>query len=257
MTEDLQKIVEHENDFWSKIFESELKADRMERFSSYWWQCYYEELKVFVDQFLQKNQLTRILEAGSGSGKATILLDRSFSKTLLDISSVALQYASHLSKKFESDGIEFVEGDLYKMPFKSGEFDFVWNIGVIEHYSLENIELILEEMFRVCRSGGAVAVGMPNFYSGPIVKAWFLKKIKFLPGYKLDTERFYKIEEIVRIFHKVSSGAGKQIDVVSVERFGNPLIMETPKFILNSIGNFVAKIFGRNKFLILIVCKFN
>ena len=49
------------------------------------------------------------------------------------------------------------------MPFKSEEFDFVWNIGVIEHYDLKEIDLIFQEMIRVCKRNGVVAVGMPNF----------------------------------------------------------------------------------------------
>jgi ubiquinone/menaquinone biosynthesis C-methylase UbiE len=142
------------------------------------------------------------------------------------------------------------------MPFKSESFDFVWNIGVIEHYDLKNIESILKEMIRVCNRSGMIAVGMPNFYSGPIIKAWILKKIKIFSGYKLDTEKFYGTNEIENILRKISEKMERKLDNIQVEYFGNPLIMETPKPILKSIGRPIAQIFRRNKFLVLIICKF-
>lgn len=256
MKEELQKIIEHENETWGKIFNDELRKNSKEKFSSYWWEDYYHELATFVKGLLIKKNLNNILEAGSGSGKATILLNSNFSKTLLDISPAALKYAAYLAEKFECKNVQVIEGNIFEMPFKSENFDFVWNIGVIEHYDLEKIELILQEMIRVCNRSGVVAVGMPNFYSGPIIKAWILKKIKIFPGYKLDTEKFYKINDIKNILKNISEKMGREIDDIHIEYFGNPLIMETPKSIIKSIGKPIAQIFRKNKFLILIVCKF-
>lgn len=256
MKEKLQKIIEHENKTWSKIFNAELRKNSKEKFSLYWWEDYYQELTTFVNGLLTKNKSNNILEAGSGSGKATILLNNSFSKTLLDISPVALKYATYLAEKFECKNIKNIEGNIFEMPFKSESFDFVWNIGVIEHYDLEKVELILQEMIRVCNRNGVVAVGIPNFYSGPIIKAWILKKIKIFPGYKLDTEKFYGINEIENILRKISEKTERKIDNLQVEYFGNPLIMEMPKFIIKTMGKPMARIFRKNKFLILIICKF-
>jgi len=256
MKEELQKIIEHENEIWGKIFDAELSKNNKEKFSSYWWEDYYQELTTFVNGLLTKNSLNNILEAGSGSGKATILLNNIFSKTLLDISQSALKYAAYLAEKFECKNIKTIEGNIFEMPFKSESFDFVWNIGVIEHYNLKNVESILKEMVRVCNRNGVVAVGMPNFCSGPIIKAWILKKIKIFPGYKLDTEKFYGINEIANILINISEKMERKIDNIQVEYFGNPLIMETPKFILKSIGRPMAQIFRKNKFLVLVICKF-
>lgn len=256
MKEELQKITEHENENWSKIFDSELRKNNKKKFSSYWWEDYYQELTSFVNRMMLKNKFRTVLEAGSGSGKATILLDDNFSKTLLDISPVALKYAAHLAKKFECQNVKYVEGDIFEMPFKTKSFDFVWNIGVIEHYSLDQIELIIEEMTRVCSKNGAVAIGMPNFYSGPILKAWLLKIIKIIPGYRLDTEKFYKTSKIEDIFKNISEKTERRIDNIQIEYFGNPSIIEMPKFIIKLIGKPIARIFRKNKFLTLIMCKF-
>jgi ubiquinone/menaquinone biosynthesis C-methylase UbiE len=256
MKDDLKKIIEHENANWSKIFQIELEKNSDKKFSSFWWENYYDELMNGVNKIMLVYGLNTILEAGSGSGKATLLLNKKIHKTLLDISPVALEYAKHTANKFEVSNINFVEGDIFLMPFKNNNFDFVWNIGVIEHYELDDIKSIIKEMIRVCNKSGIVAVGMPNFYSGPILKARLLKLLKFIPGYKLDTEKFYERSEIERIFKEVSKESGRKITYLETKYFGNPLIMETPMFILKTIGGLISRLFRKNKFLILIICKF-
>ncbi len=253
MNQDLKKIIEHENANWSNIFKKDLEKKNAESFSSFWWEDYYKEITNFVNQIISKNNFKTVLESGSGSGKATILIGKHLDKTLLDISPVALEYARYLADKFSAENIKYVEGDMFSMPFEDNYSDFVWNIGVIEHYNLEDVRSIIREMIRVCSKPGIVAVGIPNFYSGPILRA---KLSGFIPGYKLDTEKFYNPNEIKSLFLEVSSELGRKIDYIKVEYFGNPLIMETPKFVLKTLGVLISRIFRKNKFLILTICKF-
>jgi len=256
MKDDLEKIIEHENANWSKIFHAELEKNSDKKFSSFWWESYYDELTNSINKIMLADGLNTILEAGSGSGKATLLLNKKLHKTLLDISPVALEYAKHIADKFEVTNISFVEGNIFSIPFKNNNFDFVWNIGVIEHYELDDIKTVIKEMVRVCNKSGIVAVGMPNFYSGPILKAKLLKLFKFIPGYKLDTEKFYELSNIENIFGEVSKESGRKIVYVETKYFGNPLIMETPRFILKTIGGLISRLFRKNKFLMLVICKF-
>jgi len=256
MKENLKMMIEHEKDNWDKIFRAELEKFDSKKFSSYWWQNYYEELTDFINDMMICNGYTRVIEVGSGSGKATILLKNNFQKTLLDISSYALNYAKKLAKLFNARNVTYINGDIFSMSIKDKSFDLVWNIGVIEHYDLDNIKEIIREMIRVCSKSGIVAVGIPNFYSGPIIKAWILKKIKLIPGYKLDTEKFYNHLDIENVFRIVADESKRNIEYVKTESFGNPLIMETPSFLLKTIGKLASFILKRNKFLKLIVCKF-
>ncbi|HCP09046.1 MAG TPA: hypothetical protein DIT25_04605 [Candidatus Moranbacteria bacterium] len=256
MENDLSKIIEHENAHWSKVFKDELENNNYKKFSSFWWEDYYKELSNYINNLVRKNSLSTVLEAGSGSGKATILLDPSLKKNFLDISPIALKFANFLAIKFGVENPIFIKGNIFEMPIENNSFDLVWNIGVIEHYDLKDIELILREMIRVSSESGIVALGMPNFHSGPILKARFLKKIKFMPGYKIDTEKFHDPQEIKKILEKISKEYGRKISYLEINYFGNPLLMETPRFILKTIGKFVANIFNKNKFLILITCKF-
>jgi len=45
MKDNLKKIIEHENANWSKIFQIELGKNSDKKFSSFWWESYYNDLK--------------------------------------------------------------------------------------------------------------------------------------------------------------------------------------------------------------------
>lgn len=256
MNRNLKEIIKHENAGWSEIFKIELEKKDDKKFSSFWWENYYKELSNEVNEIISGSNFNVVLEAGSGSGKATLLLSKKLNKTLLDISPVALEYAKYIADKFGVKGMNFIEGDIFSLPFEDKSFDFVWNIGVIEHYELDDIKLIIKEMVRVCSKAGIVAVGIPNLYSGPILKARLLKLFKFIPGYKLGTEKFYNPSEIENIIREVNKESVRKVLNVEIRYFGNPLFMETPKYILNTLGLLMSLIFRKNKFLILIICKF-
>ncbi|EKE18541.1 MAG: methyltransferase type 12 [uncultured bacterium] len=249
----LGEIVEQEEKFWSDTFKKELEKNEFGSFSSYWWERYYNEIVAFVHGIVDVNS-TEILEAGSGSGKASILLSQNSRRVLLDISKNALLYARHLSEKFNTNNIEFIEGNIFNLPFKPNSFDFVWNIGVIEHYNESDAVAALREMIRVTKNGGTVAVGVPNFSSGPIMKARILKNpfLKFVSGYRLESERNYEKNLLMDLFGKACKLEGKSFNEIRINYFGNPLPMETPKFIIKIFGNLLEKIFIKNKFLLFI-----
>lgn len=257
MKQTIKNVVRHEKEHWDNVFQSEIKNDTEEKYSSYWWQNYYEDISNNLSKLLKKSKCKAILEAGSGSGKATLLLKGEFSKTLFDISSSALEYAQILSKKFRTKNPKTVEGNLFEMPFKNKSFDFVWNIGVVEHYPDKHIVEILREMIRVCTNSGMVAIGLPNFYSGPILKAAILnwKIFHFVPGYRLDTERFFSASKIEELFDIACQKEQRGIEYFDLRYFGSPLIMELSEKIFRLINPVVSSLLPKNKFLILVICK--
>lgn len=254
----IKKIADRENAFWSNIFRNELEQDRLrnKKFSSYWWESYYSEITKFVVSQLSDYQDPSILEAGSGSGKASMLLGKNYKRTLLDISAVALKYSRYLAKKFKAQNIKFISGNIFDLPFNKKAFDFVWNIGVIEHYKHQEAILIIREMIRVSRSKGKLAMGVPNFISGPIIKARILKHpfFSFVPGYRIESENRYTKEVLKSLIAEAARQENRKINNLKVLYFGNPLPMETPKLLLYFFGKAVEYLLPKNKFLLFAIC---
>ena len=259
MNEDLQKIIDHENESWSHIFRKKLINDKQnpKKFSSYWDEKYYKELTDYVNFLFSKYHYSNLLEEGSGSGRSSILLNSSIDKTLLDISQDALEYAKHISRKFNIENVKFVVGDIFQLPFKEQTFDFIWSIGVIEHYNILDIQDVFKEAIRVTKPNGMIAFGVPNFYSGPILKAWTLKYMpKSVQGYRLGTENFYKGKVLRNTLADAAKKEGRDIEYLEARYFGNPLPVESPIWMINSIGKMLEVLFPKNKFIMMIFCKF-
>ncbi|HBA44700.1 TPA: hypothetical protein DEG21_04565 [Patescibacteria group bacterium] len=42
------KAIQHEENIWNNIFKKELKKNKFEKFSSFWWEEYYNEITNFI-----------------------------------------------------------------------------------------------------------------------------------------------------------------------------------------------------------------
>lgn len=250
-------LVKEEEKYWSNIFNKQIMVKDKRKFSSYWWEAYYKEISFYVNSILPRSSKTKILEAGSGSGKASILLGKNIDRTLIDISETALDLARVEAKKFRSSNISFMKGNIFNLPFRKNSFDLVWNIGVLEHYPQKLAYKILTEMVRVANMKGYIAVGVPNFSSGPSLKARLLKNpfLKFVPGFRFHNEVKYTESQLKNLLIKAIKKNRKNIDSLDVMYFGNPLPMEFPKFIYLTLGKMVEFLLPKNKFLIFVSVK--
>lgn len=245
---------DHEHEQWSELFRRELEASNPKLYSSYWWKTYYDDMMHVVTPLLPK-QNPRVLEAGSGSGKGSILLGKAINRTLLDISHDALEYARLISEKFQATNISFVEGDIFKLPFRAKSFDLVWNIGVLEHYEPSNAAQLIENMMRVTKPGGFVVIGVPNFRSPPIIKAKMLNNrlLRFIPGYRLDSELDYGAHELHKMAAQAAKSCGRTIISERTESIGVPLFVESSKVIVKTVGKLTAALMPDRKFLRLLI----
>lgn len=253
---ELKKIIEEENNIWSEIFDKEIKnrKRKKQKFSSFWWQEYYSEMTDYILNKISNKKNPKILEMGCGSGKASLLLGKDKEITLLDISSSALKYSKLLANDYSCKKVKFFRRNIFDSKIRKLKFDLVWNIGVLEHYTEEKIILILKEMIRVTKKGGIISFGIPNFFSGPIIKALILTKLplNFLSGYRLNTEKFYSSEKLINLLEKSFFQLGEEWSCLEVNYFGNIFPMETPTKILKTFGKLASIIFIKNKFLIMV-----
>ena len=101
----------------------------------------------------------RLLHAGCGSGQVDSELSREMRITAVDISLPALE-----SYRRNNPNAEAVRhGDILDLnAVAGGSFDGAYNLGVVEHFSHDQIVHILREMGRAVKPGGKVVIFWPH-----------------------------------------------------------------------------------------------
>ncbi len=135
----------------------------------------------------------KVLEPGCGSGKLGLwYYFRGADVTMLDIDPDAIKYAKNLMyralEKAKKDliftGIKygpssppkllFRLGNIHKLPFEDGVFDFVFNEGVPHHWGLNphdwRRQRCINEMARVTKKGGKVCIVGSNGLCAETIK---------------------------------------------------------------------------------------
>jgi len=132
-------------------------------------------LQAALDRAFPKG--ARLLHAGCGSGQVDANLHKRFRITAADISPAALD----LYCRNNPEAVSIRRADLFALPFGGGEFDGVYNLGVMEHFTGEEIDRILSEMRRVLRPGGKAVLFWPHARASSVfvIKAvhWIMRAV--------------------------------------------------------------------------------
>jgi len=120
---------------------------------------------AFVKSILSiaKIEKGRIFEPGSGGGMTCAnFAQLGFEVTSMDLSDNALRKGVSLFKSLSLNA-KFLLGDLFNLPIKDGQFDIVFNQGVMEHFRLANMDASkgVKEMLRVLKKEGMLIIFVP------------------------------------------------------------------------------------------------
>jgi SAM-dependent methyltransferase len=121
----------------------------------HWW---YRGRRVVIDRVLAGMDLdpgARILDAGCGSGRNMVELDRYGTVTGIELADASIAVA-----RARGAG-EVVAGSVLEMPFEDDAFDLAVSLDVIEH--LEDDVAALCELRRVVAPGGSLLVTVPAY----------------------------------------------------------------------------------------------
>jgi SAM-dependent methyltransferase len=120
--------------------------------------------RVFIRPRLQRvlqrhfRRGSELLHAGCGGGQVDQGLHERMRITALDISPDALQlYQANNPAVFR-----LRHGDILALPYADASFDGYYSLGVIEHFTEQEIGRILGEAFRVLRPRGKVVLFWPH-----------------------------------------------------------------------------------------------
>ena len=103
-----------------------------------------------------------VLEVGSGPAHDSLTFaERGADVTAVDSSQTALALAEGIYRRLGLP-IRTVLADVRRLPCESGQFDLVFNAGVLEHFTDDELELVIDEMVRVAKPGACVLAFCPN-----------------------------------------------------------------------------------------------
>jgi dolichol-phosphate mannosyltransferase len=101
---------------------------------------------------------SRLLHAGCGSGQVDVELNSRMEVTAVDISPSALR----VYRRNNPRAYAVRHASILDLPFEAASFDGVYNLGVLEHFTRDEIGVILAEFLRVLRPGGKVVIFWPH-----------------------------------------------------------------------------------------------
>ena len=106
---------------------------------------------------------SRGLDAGCGIGSLTLLLAEAVGPgghvTGLDVSAEFVAHAQGLAEQSDlSEQVSFRQGNVNQLPFDDNTFDWAWSVDCVGHPTVGEPLTELEELARVVRPGGQVAI---------------------------------------------------------------------------------------------------
>lgn len=104
------------------------------------------------------------LEVGAGLARFPLLVKEEEKLPTLDIT--CLEINRELAERASGKGLKAVSGSVLALPFETGTFDIIHASHLIEHFGYPDITKVLDEIFRVVKTGGYVIIRSPLMHHG-------------------------------------------------------------------------------------------
>ena len=165
--------VQGDQDAWSDHWSDEKQASLVQRFFSWYRKAVFARTVAhFVGRYFPERGV--FIEAGCGTSETSIRINKRGGACTL----VALDLIIPVLEQCNPVMDVRIGGDIFRLPFADDSVDGIWNVGVMEHFTHEQIDAILQELRRVLRPGARVILLWPGSDSIPQkmleVVAWFI-----------------------------------------------------------------------------------
>jgi len=147
----------------------------------------------FIQKYFKKG--ANIIHAGCGSGQVDADIRHYISITGLDISPEALTIYSKENGKL----CKTLHASIFDMPLASNSIEGIYNLGVMEHFTEEDVNKILSEFHRVLVPKGRMVIFWPPEFGLSVI---FLKIVSAVLKFILRRTVKLHPDEISRIQSK-------------------------------------------------------
>lgn len=153
----------------------------------------------------------RALHAGCGSSQVDVDIAGYMDITALDISANALRLctAAHGGK------VKTVQGNIFSLPFPDNTFDGLYNLGVLEHFTQDEILKILTESRRVLKPGGKILILWPPTFGFTVFvldSAHFIMNRIFKMHIKLHPDEITRVRSRGHAVETVEGAGFKMVE---------------------------------------------
>jgi SAM-dependent methyltransferase len=158
---------------WTEHWSDSNQHSTSQRFFSFYRKAVFAgAVAYFVDRYLAGEGL--LVEAGSGTSETSMNISkRNGARTL-----VALDLIRPVLERCHPVIDVRICGDIFALPFQNNSLDGIWNVGVMEHFTHEQIDAILREFRRTLKPGGRIVLLWPAKFSIPQrilrILEWFI-----------------------------------------------------------------------------------
>lgn len=153
-----------------------------QNWNSYWEQkaertsAAYDAIATFYRNAFMKRRLektlmrefrqgAKLLHAGCGSGQLDRDMHTHAKITAIDISESALKLYGRNNPRAE----DVRHASIFDLPFSDGSFDGAYNLGVVEHFTDDELQRGLRELRRVIRPEGKLVLFWPHAYASSVM----------------------------------------------------------------------------------------
>jgi SAM-dependent methyltransferase len=167
---------------WTEHWSDDKQESAAQRFFSVYRKAVFARaVAYFVGHFLAPEGL--LVEAGSGTSETSMLIDKRNGKRVL----AALDLIQPVLERCHPVMDIRVCGDIFRLPFQDNTVDGIWNVGVMEHFTHDQIDAIMREFHRVLKHGGRVVLLWPAIFSIP---QRILRILEFFINLRRECDRF-------------------------------------------------------------------
>jgi SAM-dependent methyltransferase len=169
-------------DDWSDHWSVENQAHLAQRFFSFYRKVVFARaVNYFLEGYFPDRGV--FVEAGAGTGETSSRVAKHGGARFL----VAVDVLMAVLRQCHPIMDVRLCADIFSLPFQNGSIDGIWNVGVMEHFTREQIDIALREFHRVPKHGGRVILLWPSTTSVP---QQMLRLVEWLINHGANGKRF-------------------------------------------------------------------
>lgn len=193
------------------------------------------ELASLINNLYPQNANLEAIEVGSSFGITSALLKNKFNCTLLDIDGNALKLAEQFFSKIKRP-VNILNHDMFLFSQVEGQFDLIFNSGVLEHFNFEERVRIFEQMKLKLKDEGKIVIAIPNHFSVPYRAGY--KYLKFLNKWIYPEEyKIYDFQKEIEVVKGLKQTTRLTINKATIYNF-LPAPLKTVFKLADKVFNF-------------------